>query len=114
MTNTIHTTYTSIKTIKKVYSLLNQIGLDSLLSGDAQVTKQISIGGVVKSLLLQGKLVEFMTIITKDNTTDWEQLEAQELGQTIENFFSRIMNIIPGLSDFKQLITVKVQETMKS
>lgn len=79
-------TYTDIKTLKKAWNLLKELGLEKLLSG-GKVT--VDIVSTVNNLLAEGKLNRFCQIITKQEI-DFEELQLEEVTEIVSDFFAGI------------------------
>jgi len=84
--------YTDIRTLSKVKRLLNELGV--LQASDVE-RPNFNIFGLLDKLLDEGKFAEFMQIITKDETTDWEDKNMPELKEIISNFFGDMMVLLP-------------------
>ena len=95
--------YTNVKTLSKVKALLNEIGLTN--------EDNFNIMNILDKLLDDGKLAEFMQIITRDTQTDWDETELSEIKEIISRFFASIMDLLPE-SIRNMIIPVMNQETL--
>ena len=77
---------TNVKTLKRAWRLLKDLGLENLLSG-GKIT--VNVVELVDSLLEEGKLNEFCQTIT-GNEIDFEELELIEVAEVISGFFFSI------------------------
>ncbi len=87
--------YTNIKTLKQVKMIANDCGVGGLLDAENRKS-ELTISELVKKLLDDDKLVEFMRAITRDNETDFEEMEAEEIGGLINDFFTGIGKFLPA------------------
>ena len=85
--------FTNIKTLKRVKRLLNELDLGGLLDGGKL---EISAAELINKLLDEDKLVEFLQTITRDEKTDFEEMEASEIGGLLDSFLSDIMGYLPS------------------
>lgn len=92
-------TYTDIKTLKKVWSLLKEMGLENLLSGERV---DLDLVKTLDSLLEQGKLNELCQMITHTEQ-DFEEMELKEVSEVIGDFFTGISESLNGLSGKMQV-----------
>ena len=101
--------FTNIKTLKQVKRLLNDIGLGEVLDGG-----KIKFDGkkLINSLLDEDKLVEFLRLITRDEKTDFEEMEASEVGGLIDSFLGGIGGFLPAF--LRAQITAQYAPTTSS
>jgi len=102
--------FTNIKTLKQVKRILNELELGSLLDG--QTDGKVELGTILEKLLDDGKLVEFLQTITKDEKTDFEEMEAKEIGELIQGFFTGISQILP--QSLRSIMTGSIQAQLQA
>ncbi len=85
--------YTNIKTLKQVKRILAELELSGMIEGEK--VQSVDLSEILDKLLDQGKLVEFLQIVTKDTETDFEEMEAKEIGEIIQGFFTGITGFLP-------------------
>jgi hypothetical protein len=103
--------YTNLNVLKKVKRLFNEMGIGGVLDGD-EANIDISVGKLLDRLLYEGKLVEFLQIITNDNQTDFEEMEADQVGGLIENFFTGIVKYLPSF--LREMVNIQYRQKMSS
>lgn len=86
--------YTTIKTLKKAWNCLKELGMEGLLSGGEV---KIDIDTLLGLLLNEGKLNEFCQIITKSDV-DFEEKELEDVMKVINDFFTGIGSALQGLA----------------
>jgi len=92
-------TYTDIKTLKRVWTLFKEMGLENLLSGERV---DLDLVKTLDSLLDNGKLNEFCQMITHTEQ-DFEEMELKEVSEVIGSFFSDISASLNGLTGKMQV-----------
>lgn len=103
--------YTNLAVLKKVKRLFNDIGIGGVIDGN-KGNIDLSAGKLLNKLLDENKLVEFLQIITKNTETKFEEMEAEQVGELIENFFTGIGKYLPSF--LRQIINVQFQQKMSS
>lgn len=83
--------YTNIKTLKQVKRIANDLGI-----GSEELMQKQNIGSLLDKLIDEGKLVEFLQVITRDDQADFEEMEAEEVGGLIDSFFTGIAKFLPN------------------
>ncbi len=86
--------YTNLNTLKKVKHLLKQLDLGHLLDG-GEPNPNTTVSGILDKLLDEGLMEEFMQTITRDNQTDFAEMELVEMKEVISNFLSGIIEFLP-------------------
>ncbi len=99
--------YTNINVLRKLQSVLHEMGLESILTGGE--LKDLTIGNVINQLLNEGKAVEIMEIITRDEETDFNEMPLKEIKEIISSFFTDILELFPE-SVLKKLKVAVEQE----
>lgn len=94
---------TNIKTLKKVYNILEQLGLEKLLISDGSKI-QIDLEKVIKSIFKTEMVNEFCQTVTGNLTKDYEECEIKEVGDIVKGFFSLIQNQLKELTDYQKVI----------
>ncbi|MDD2650548.1 MAG: hypothetical protein RBS16_01930 [Candidatus Cloacimonadales bacterium] len=97
--------YTNIKTLKQVKRMANEMGI-----GSAKLLQEQNISDLLDKLIDDGKLVEFLQTITRNNEIDFEEMEAHEVGEIIESFFTGIIKFLPN----SLRVMIKPQITQKT
>lgn len=92
-------TYTDIKTLKRVWTLLKEMGLENLLSGERV---DLDLVKTLDSLLDNGKLNEFCQMITHTEQ-EFEEMELKEVSEVIGDFFTAISESLNGLTGKMQV-----------
>jgi len=105
--------YANINTLKKAKAILNDCGLDALLGGDE---KEFNLLKIIDMLIEKDILVEFLQVITRDNETDFAEMEMEEIGVIIESFFQNISKILPGAmrTQLAKVFKVQLEKTSTS
>ncbi len=85
--------YTNLNTLAKVTRLFYDLGLKGLLTGDEQ--EQILVSDFIHKLIIAGKYIEFLQIITRDDKTDFGEIESEEVEQLVDTFFIGISKYVP-------------------
>ncbi|MBI9113219.1 hypothetical protein [Maridesulfovibrio ferrireducens] len=99
--------YTNINVLRKLQAVLQEMGLESVLTGGE--LKDVTIGNVINQLLNEGKAVEIMQIITRDEETDFNEKPLKEIKEIISSFFTDILELFPE-SVLKKLKVAVEQE----
>jgi hypothetical protein len=73
---------TKIPVLKEAWTLLREINLDGLLTGDGLKVEPVKL---MNDLLIEDKLVEFISIIT-EGSANANEMELKEVVDTIVNF----------------------------
>ncbi len=90
--------YTNIKTLAKVERLLAELGvLDALYGKDTEGKEKVGLDGLLQGLLHGGKLQELMQIITRENETDFEEMDLSEIREILSSFFTGILAFLPDV-----------------
>ncbi|MFA5628140.1 MAG: hypothetical protein WC965_11810 [Thiohalomonadaceae bacterium] len=105
------TVYTNINTLIKVQSLMNELDLNGVLNGEGV---EIDFIKLLNELLSGGKLVEFLQIITKDETTDFAEMPLTEVKDIIKAFFQDITECLPGAITRAMRVTTGDTNTISS
>ncbi len=102
--------HTSLKTLKKVYSILKEIGLGELLSQAGEGKQQIELDyqKILNALFETNNIQEMCQIITKDTETDFEELDLKELVDLLAGFFSRCGDSLKGLQSLTKAASLQV------
>ena len=100
--------YTSIKILKKVWTILKQIGLQGLLSGGGQ-KKELDLQLLLEKLFQTDCINELCQIITKTDD-DFQDIEIQQVGEIVTNFF---MKLGKGFQGLKGVMKVQEVESQK-
>lgn len=81
--------YDDINTLKRAWDILKECDLEFLLTG---ISGDLDINAVklLNKLLSEDKLVEFMQVITHDNTTAFEYMKLSEVAEIATSFFTTI------------------------
>ncbi len=79
--------YDDINTLKRAWDILKECDLEFLLTG---ISGDLEIDAVklLDKLLAEDKLVEFMQVITHDNTTSFEDMKLSEVAEIANSFFT--------------------------
>lgn len=79
--------YDDINTLKRAWDILKECGLEFLLTG---ISGDLEIDAVklLNKLLSEDKLVEFMQVITHDNTTHFDYMKLSEVAEIANSFFT--------------------------
>lgn len=85
--------FTNINTLAKVKSLFSQIGISFLLDGSESYGD--SVIKILDELIDRGKAVEFLRIITRDDDTDFAEMESSEVGKIVSDFFTGTTQFFP-------------------
>ncbi len=103
---------TNVKTLKKVWNLLADLGIAGLLFG---TKTKLEPETIVNKVVSENKVNELLQTITGDNQTDFEELEIEEVIEIISCFFVKFASSIQGLaSTFKvQTQEVTTEQEMK-
>jgi len=99
--------YTNINVLRKLQAVLHEMGLESILTGGE--LKDLTIGNVINQLLNEGKAVEIMQIITRDEEIDFNEMPLKEIKEIISSFFTDILELFPE-SVLKKLKVAVEQE----
>lgn len=88
--------YTNLNTLIKAKRVLNEVGIGFLLDGNTENTEPKGFMDIINLLIEGGKLIEFVQTITKDEETDFAEMQAPELGAIIESFFTDTGKLLPS------------------
>lgn len=79
---------TTLKTLKQVWNLMNEIGLESVFEGKENV--KVNFTELVNKLLNENKLNEFLAIVTGENENKFDDMEIKEIVEIVSSFFTVI------------------------
>ncbi len=99
--------YTNINTLVKVKRLLDGIGLNGVLDGEAKANKNLD--ELLNDLLTGGKAIEFLQTITRNNDVDFGEMEPEEVQKLVSDFFTGIIKFLPESVIKKMGILTKTQ-----
>jgi len=88
---------TTLNAMKQAFSILDELGLSGLLLGGEI---KVDASKLIKQLVLEDKLVEFLQAITQDKETDFGKYgikEAMELASSFFTEFGNALKELPGL-----------------
>ena len=102
--------YTNANTLSKAKRLLNEIGLWKCQNDTTD--EKLTVFGIIDKLLDDKRLPEFMVIITRDEETDWNEVNMPEVRRILGNFFEDIFGLpISSVIDMvSQLTKLKVMK----
>lgn len=80
--------YTTTPVLKEAWALLNELGLNELLSINKAKVITFKYGELINSLIMDDKLDDFCAIITKKDTSVFTEMEFTEKKGLISDFFS--------------------------
>jgi hypothetical protein len=94
------TVYTDIRTMAKAKTVLNDLGLRDIIDNPKNIEnliQSISILSILDQIFVEenSPLAEFLTIITKDDKTDWYEIQLSEIKDIITRFFDDIISLLP-------------------
>jgi len=87
--------YTNLDTMSEAWAILESLGLDKLLLGQA-VSFDATV--LLNALLKERKLQEFLGVITHEDETVTGAMELDEVVEKISDFFGGITGGLKGLS----------------
>ena len=88
--------YTNLKTLIKAKRVLNKAGIGFLLDGNTEEAEPKGFMDMINLLIEGGKIIEFVQTITRDDETDFAEMQAPELGAIIDSFFTDTGKLLPS------------------
>lgn|SRR5690554_2370630 len=85
--------YSNINTLAKLQAVANEIGLGGVLV-DGELG-DITISDLFKKLVTEGKAVEILQIITRDEEADFAEMSFKEIKEIISSLFTDILELLP-------------------
>lgn len=96
---------TNLKTLKKVYNILQKLGFENILTGNKEKKEtEIDLAKVVQLILESDIINEFCQTVTGDSKTDFEEKELSEIEEVMFGFFSATAQSFQGSKFFKSQI----------
>ncbi len=86
--------YANLNTFEKVLAFFDRVGMMGMFRPEN--LNNLNMVNVAKELLVQKKLVELLQIITRDDVTDFNEMEFEEMGGILNDFFQGITKLLPG------------------
>ncbi len=99
----------TIKKLKNVYAILQDIGLAQLLGGLNQDNVQLDLQNLLGKLFKTDNINKFCVVITGQQK-DYEQMDIQEVTEIVSNFFIELSKKFGGL---KGLMTITQNQQVK-
>ena len=79
--------YTNLNVLKEAWSILRELGLESLISGGKP--EKLNIGTLLNQLLEGGMLVKFCQVVTKSDE-NFDDMEVDKVFEVVVDFFTHI------------------------
>lgn len=104
-----HPVKSNVKTLKKVWALLKDLGLEGMLFGGE---KRLDPASIVNEIFATDKINQLLQTITGEECFDFEELPLDEVVDIVANFFTDIAKPFSELQKRGILVeTKKVQTT---
>lgn len=87
---------TNLKTLKRVYNLMKDMGIESLMIGKSKEI-EFDVVGIVEKIMTSDVLNEFCQTVTGDTKTDFEEKEPVEIEEVMLGFFTATAQSFKGL-----------------
>ena len=82
---------TNLKTLKKVYRFLRDLGIENLIAEDKSDNERIvDFSVIIENLIEKDQMIEFLQIVTGNDDFDFSEMDFDEAIDIISLFFSNI------------------------
>ena len=82
---------TNLKTLKKVYRFLRNLGIENLIAEDKSDNERIvDFSVIIENLIEKDQMIEFLQIVTGNDDFDFSEMDFDEAIDIISLFFSNI------------------------
>ena len=82
---------TNLKTLKKVYRFLRNLGIENLIAeGKSDNERIVDFSVIIENLIEKDQMIEFLQIVTGNDDFDFSEMDFDEAIDIIALFFSNI------------------------